>query len=127
MNRANPLFRIAAGTAFAFTLYSLSVGWAAAQMMGRGMMGGGMMSAPSQSRPLPTPAAPGARAFQATCATCHGLPDPRQHTAAQWPAIVRRMEQYMRATGTGLPGPDTLVLVTRYLEDHAAHARRSSR
>ncbi len=29
------------------------------------------------------------------CGQCHALPDPRQHTAGEWPAVVRRMESNM--------------------------------
>lgn len=31
--------------------------------------------------------------FRARCTQCHALPDPSQHTAAEWPDIVARMRQ----------------------------------
>jgi cytochrome c2 len=33
--------------------------------------------------------------FEQACSQCHALPDPRQHTAGEWPAVVRRMESNM--------------------------------
>jgi cytochrome c5 len=35
--------------------------------------------------------------FQNTCAQCHELPDPRQHSAQDWYVVVRRMNQHMSA------------------------------
>jgi cytochrome c5 len=34
--------------------------------------------------------------FQKTCAQCHELPDPRQHSTQDWYVVVRRMNQHMR-------------------------------
>ena len=39
---------------------------------------------------------PSAEAFRLACSQCHVLPDPRRHTAAEWPAVVARMEQNMQ-------------------------------
>jgi hypothetical protein len=38
---------------------------------------------------------PEARSFKLACQQCHVLPDPRRHTAAQWPAVVARMQKNM--------------------------------
>src|SRR5262249_46547733 len=38
---------------------------------------------------------PQARSFRLACQQCHVLPDPRRHTAAEWPAVVARMEKNM--------------------------------
>jgi hypothetical protein len=38
---------------------------------------------------------PSGQSFKLACGQCHVLPDPRRHTAAEWPAIVARMEQNM--------------------------------
>jgi hypothetical protein len=35
------------------------------------------------------------RSFKLACEQCHVLPDPMRHTAAQWPAVVARMEKNM--------------------------------
>lgn len=36
-----------------------------------------------------------AEAFRLACQQCHVLPDPRRHTAQEWPAVVARMERNM--------------------------------
>ena len=41
------------------------------------------------------PAGPGREAFTEMCSRCHALPDPRQHSPADWPAVVLRMGQRM--------------------------------
>jgi hypothetical protein len=38
---------------------------------------------------------PSGQSFRLACGQCHVLPDPRRHTAAEWPAVVARMEQNM--------------------------------
>jgi hypothetical protein len=49
------------------------------------------------------PPGPGKATFEATCARCHVLPDPRRHTANEWPVVVERMRRNMawanRVTG----------------------------
>ena len=35
------------------------------------------------------------RSFKLACEQCHVLPDPMRHTAAEWPAVVSRMERNM--------------------------------
>ena len=39
--------------------------------------------------------APEGRSFKLACEQCHVLPDPQRHTAAEWPAVVARMEKNM--------------------------------
>ncbi|MGB7541638.1 MAG: hypothetical protein WA373_05110 [Burkholderiales bacterium] len=38
---------------------------------------------------------PEGQSFRLACQQCHTLPDPRRHTAAEWPAVVARMEKNM--------------------------------
>jgi hypothetical protein len=38
---------------------------------------------------------PEGRSFKLACEQCHVLPDPLRHTAAEWPAVVSRMERNM--------------------------------
>jgi hypothetical protein len=38
---------------------------------------------------------PEGQSFRLACEQCHVLPDPRRHTAAEWPAVVSRMERNM--------------------------------
>lgn len=37
--------------------------------------------------------APAGILFEATRSLCHVLPDPKQHTADEWPGVVERMVQ----------------------------------
>ncbi|MBI3902409.1 MAG: hypothetical protein HY306_05615 [Nitrosomonadales bacterium] len=39
------------------------------------------------------------------CTQCHKLPNPSQHTAAQWPGVIARMMTYMQ-TGSGRTLPE---------------------
>ena len=46
--------------------------------------------------PIRTPVnTPEAQSFRLACQQCHVLPDPRRHTASEWPAVVARMQQNM--------------------------------
>ena len=38
---------------------------------------------------------PEGQSFRLACQQCHVLPDPRRHTASEWPAVVARMEKNM--------------------------------
>ena len=68
-----------------------------------------------------------AKAFRLACKQCHTLPDPQRHTAAEWPAVVARMEKNMlwmnRVVGSK-PDPDEPQLrieeIISYLQMHAA-------
>jgi len=63
--------------------------------------------------------APAGKLFEATCSQCHALPDPRQHTANEWPGVVGRMTQNMKAMGKPLPDQTTLETVIEFLQTHA--------
>jgi cytochrome c5 len=41
------------------------------------------------------PGGPGRDLFTNTCSRCHELPDPSQHSAKDWAAVVMRMRQHM--------------------------------
>jgi hypothetical protein len=65
-------------------------------------------------------------AFRLACNQCHILPDPKRHTAAQWRAVVARMQENMewmnRVVGSKpLPGEPQLRVeeITAFLEKHA--------
>jgi len=58
-------------------------------------------------------------AFQQTCSRCHSLPDPSQHPADEWPAVVERMTQNMTKMGKSVPDKTTLGEITRFLQMHA--------
>jgi hypothetical protein len=60
------------------------------------------------------------------CSQCHELPDPRRHSAREWPGVVERMKRHMAWTNT-VSGPDALkttpVLdtadIVRFLQSNA--------
>jgi hypothetical protein len=69
---------------------------------------------------------PEGEAFRLACSQCHVLPDPERHTAAEWPAVVARMEQNMqwmnRVVGTKpVQGEPQLRVdeINAFLEKHA--------
>jgi cytochrome c5 len=69
---------------------------------------------------------PVGEAFRLACNQCHVLPDPRRHTAAEWRAVVARMQENMewmnRVVGTQpLPGEPQLRVeeINAFLERHA--------
>lgn len=54
------------------------------------------------------PAGPGRDTFARMCSRCHTLPDPRVHSAADWVAVIQRMEQNMlRMNVAQLTRPET--------------------
>ena len=59
------------------------------------------------------------QAFRATCARCHALPDPAQHTAGEWPAVVARMQGNMTVMGKPVPNEATIREIVGFLQLHA--------
>ena len=59
---------------------------------------------PLDARKYPEVNRPSGEAFKLACQQCHVLPDPQRHTAAEWPAVVARMQRNMewmnRVVGT---------------------------
>ncbi len=62
---------------------------------------------------------PAGRAFRATCAQCHALPDPAQHTAEKWPGVVGRMQRNMSIMGKPVPDEMTIREIVGFLQHHA--------
>ena len=65
-------------------------------------------------------------AFRLACNQCHVLPDPKRHTAAEWRAVVARMQENMewmnRVVGSQpVPGEPQLRVeeILTFLERHA--------
>ena len=50
---------------------------------------------PLDPKTIPEVEAPAADAFRVACQQCHVLPDPKRHSAKEWPAVVARMERNM--------------------------------
>jgi hypothetical protein len=46
---------------------------------------------------------PGYREAKLICTQCHKLPLQDQHVSAAWPAVIARMENYMRANNRQIP------------------------
>jgi len=44
--------------------------------------------------------------FAIACSQCHALPDPVQHTAREWPAVVERMKKHMLWANTVVGSPE---------------------
>ena len=68
---------------------------------------------PLDARRYPEAFQPSGEAFRLACNQCHVLPDPQRHTAAEWRAVVARMQQNMqwmnRVVGTRpVPGEPQL-------------------
>ncbi len=83
---------------------------------------------------LPEPKSEGARLAAQYCVQCHALPDPRRHTAREWPSVVQRMKQHM-PWGNVVVGASELrttpVLkteeITRFLQRHARNERSTQK
>jgi hypothetical protein len=68
--------------------------------------------------------------FAIACTQCHALPDPRRHTAREWPAVVERMKRHMLWANT-VVGPDELKTtptlqtdeIVRFLQRYARAER----
>lgn len=62
---------------------------------------------------------PPGKSFDAMCSQCHALPDPKQHTFAEWPSVVERMTQNMKMMGKPIPDRETLETIVEYMQRHA--------
>jgi len=95
---------------------------------GRGMMGGYGPGSPNgyegnRQQGYPDLDSPAGRLFAQTCSQCHALPDPRQHTAAQWPSVVARMELHMKQSDMPLSGRRETKDIDAFLEQHTSGGR----
>ena len=69
---------------------------------------------------LPEPAAPDTKLFSTTCAQCHAVPAPAQHTATEWPAVVDRMLLHRKDAGLAPLSPEERASIVTYLRRHAS-------
>lgn len=60
------------------------------------------------------------RVFSTVCAQCHALPDPRQHGAQEWPAVVARMRHNMTVMGKMVPDDATIREVLDFLQRNSS-------
>jgi cytochrome c5 len=68
---------------------------------------------------LPAAESPAAILFKQTCTQCHPLPDPKSHTAAEWPAIVERMKSNMEFWHKRVITDEEKSQILTYLEANA--------
>jgi len=83
---------------------------------------------------LPDPDSHGAHLLTRYCSQCHNLPGPGMHTAAEWPAVVQRMNGRMQMMSGGMkcggmmgggmmqvhaPSATELSALLAYLQKHA--------
>jgi cytochrome c5 len=70
---------------------------------------------------------PAGEAFRLACSQCHVLPDPRRHTAREWPGVVARMQENMewmnRVVGSKPPPDEPQLRVEEILAFLERHAR----
>ena len=102
------------------TITDLSVG---------GMMGGGMGGMMGSQESPPSPPAKNAspdirKGYQLVekfCVQCHQIPNPNQHTRADWPAVVSRMQIYMQQQHRHLLSDKERQLILDYLGKPDTH------
>jgi cytochrome c5 len=54
--------------------------------------------------------------FSVVCSQCHALPDPRVHSATDWPAVYARMERNMERMQVQPPGGAVSTDILLYLQ-----------
>ena len=59
---------------------------------------------------------PRGMAFLQTCAQCHALPDPKQHSTQEWPSITTRMNQNMELMQKPVIQPNEEALIVQFLQ-----------
>lgn len=72
------------------------------------------------------PPGDGRELFSRTCARCHALPDPGQHTREEWPAVVERMRGHMEKMEVEGISDARARRVVRYLRRAASGAGGAS-
>lgn len=65
---------------------------------------------------LPAPVSPRAILFRDRCSQCHAIPDPKLHTADEWPRVVERMQANMRSMGKKVITESEKKEIISYLE-----------
>lgn len=65
------------------------------------------------------PAGAGRQDFAVVCSRCHALPDIRNHSARDWPAVFQRMERNMERMNVAPPTSNQTSKILLYLQDVA--------
>ena len=83
---------------------------------------------PLDPKKIPEVLQPAGESFRIACSQCHALPDPRRYTAAQWPAVVERMQENMewmnRVVGSKPDPKEPQLRIEEINAFLARHARR---
>jgi cytochrome c5 len=110
------------------------MGGSGGMMGGEGMremmqnMMGDVLPPPMDPTRLPEPDSEGARLLQKFCSRCHHVPGPGLHTAAEWPAVIERMNRRMQMMGRNgmmmmgrieAPAEGELAAILAYFRVHA--------
>jgi len=66
------------------------------------------------------------RLFQSICTQCHTLPDPRQHTAEEWPTIVNKMKQNIVSMVKVRTTDTNMQKIMTFLQEHAGEASETT-
>ena len=81
---------------------------------------------PLDPRKFPAVNTPAGESFRRACNQCHVLPDPRRHTAGEWPSVVARMQKNMEwmnrvVSSRPIPGEPQLRVedINAFLIHHA--------
>lgn len=61
----------------------------------------------------------GFHVFSRNCSSCHAPPQPTAHTAAEWPAVIARMQSHRVQRGLGPILAGEKVMIRDYLVRHA--------
>jgi mono/diheme cytochrome c family protein len=72
------------------------------------------------------PPGKGREAFGVVCSRCHALPDPRNHSSADWATVYARMERNMERMKVRPPTGEQTQQILSYLQSSAA-AKRAPR
>ena len=71
---------------------------------------------------LPEPESPGAKAMQAVCSQCHGVPQPASHIAKDWPNVVTRMNNRRMMLAMKAISDEQRGIILDYLQKHAGQS-----
>ncbi len=61
--------------------------------------------------------------FSHICSQCHVLPEPKQHTSEEWPAVIGRMLSHMSSQDKEIPESDQIQDLIQYLQRHSRNGR----
>lgn len=68
---------------------------------------------------LPDPGSESAVLFRGRCSQCHALPNPKLHTAKEWPSVVERMQGNMESMGRKVLTENEKKEIVGYLVNQA--------